>query len=101
VQQGRVEPLLLLGAERRQSLDDVFGQQFHKLVMRLVIQRCEHAIFDLTRAAINTAVHPIFRIGPAAVAHTAATGKALARVALADRAEVVFVLSRHWNFIGL
>jgi hypothetical protein len=51
--------------------------------VRLIIERCEYPVFDLTGTAMNAAIEPVFRIGPAAVAHAATTGEALTHFAVA------------------
>jgi hypothetical protein len=73
---------------------------FIAVMMGLIIERGEYPIFDLVCAAVNAAVHPIFRIGPAAIAHATATGEALTDIAVAVLDVVIFVLHRHWIFIG-
>jgi hypothetical protein len=72
-----------------------FVSNFIAVILRLIIERCEYPVFDLVCAAVNAAVHPVFRIGPAAVAHAAATHQALSDIAVTVPHVVVFVLHRH------
>jgi hypothetical protein len=90
-------------SERREPPEDLFGHQFHTVMMKLVMQ-CGSDValpfFHLDLAAVDAAEHLVFPVLRPAIAQAAAAGEALTHCTLTDRDVVVFVLKRHRFSIG-